>query len=362
MNEIDVERNTPIPPMLFGSDAQRDILCFDLFFNDGPFGLIILNADYHVVKTNSRSEGMLGWSAAALQDSHLETILDGEDVLRLKYFFQNSNLTYDSLIANMSFLLPNFYQPRDYTVYVRRFLSEQKHTHYCLLLFEQDFTPIGSRKERDQQLYDMILETQEQERQHIGELLHNSVAQLLYGMRLNLQYFLKNQPNFAQQIQPIKGMLNDAISAIRDLSMDLSISMLTDFGLKSAVQSMAERVSVPDFTVKAHLKGSDENLSAKCRLTVYRVTQELLNNVIKHAHATHADVKISIKKKGVTIEVKDDGIGFSLENASAVLKGSGLRGIRNRIKPYNGQISTRRVFDQFVVEVTLRVDQNTWEK
>jgi len=144
--------------------------------------------------------------------------------------------------------------------------------------------------------------------------------------------------------------------------MDLSISMLTDFGLKSAVQSMAERVSVPDFTVKAHLKGSDENLSAKCRLTVYRVTQELLNNVIKHAHATHADVKISIKKKGVTIEVKDDGIGFSLENASAVLKGSGLRGIRNRIKPYNGQISTRRVFDQFVVEVTLRVDQNTWEK
>src|SRR5690606_11689820 len=179
---------------LFDTDVQRDILCFDLFFNDGPFGLIILDDLYRILNVNSRLEGMLGLASEELENAPLSAILDGEDALKLKSFFLSDHQKYSSLIANMLFLRRNAAEPQTYTTYVKRYDNDQNERHYCMLLFEQDFSPTGRRIERDQHVYDLVLETQEQERQYIGSLLHDSVAQLLYAIRLNLQYFMKSQP------------------------------------------------------------------------------------------------------------------------------------------------------------------------
>src|SRR5690606_12359712 len=129
------------------------------------------------LKVNSRLQEMLDLQIDEIRDGTLASILDAEEVRRLKSFFFNENFKYNSLIAIMSFLRRNSVETHSYTTYVKKFTNDKNNLHYCMLLFEQDFSPTGWRIERDQQLYDVMLETQEQERQNIGGLLHDSVAQ-----------------------------------------------------------------------------------------------------------------------------------------------------------------------------------------
>ncbi|MGO1595173.1 MAG: ATP-binding protein [Sphingobacterium sp.] len=347
---------------LFDSDVQRDTLCFDLFFNDGPFGLIILDNTYRILNVNSRLAGMLGLESEELEGAPLGAIMEGEDALKLKSFFLSDHQSYSSLIANMLFFRRNLAEPQTYITYVKRYNNDQNETHYCILLFEQDFSPTGRRIERDQRDYDLVLEIQEQERQYIGSLLHDSVAQLLYAIRLNLQYFMKSQPEFGEQILSIKTMLNQAISSIRDFSMDLNVSILNDFGLKLAIESMAARVAGPDFSVKTIVRGRHDLVTPKVRLTVYRITQELLNNSMKHSQASKVEIKVWIRKTKAVIEVRDNGCGFSLDDPGLLAGGSGLRGILARIKSFSGELCVDKLEHQVSVNVTLALDHSSWEK
>jgi PAS domain S-box-containing protein len=179
-----------------------------------------------------------------------------------------------------------------------------------------------------------IFETEENERRRISELLHDSVSQLLYGIKLNLHQLKADKEN-EDILATINSLLNDAVKETRNISFELAPSVLTDFGLPATIEELAKRFSTPKLRIKTKMTGLKTRLSLTIEMVIFRLIQELLNNCIKHSGAD--TVVITIKKsKLLEIEVKDNGEGFNVNEQESRPTGSGLSSIRNRLNFYNG--------------------------
>lgn len=179
---------------------------------------------------------------------------------------------------------------------------------------------------------------QEKERYNISTALHDSVCQLLYGIRLNLQN-LQHTRELKSEFANINQLLDQAIRETRELSYELTPSVLRDFGFTSGVKEMAQRLSTPGFHIKTSLISAADLLDQEIQLYVFRMIQELINNCIKHAHATEAEIIVGIENGWITLSVTDNGHGFEADVNKSLSTGSGIRGIKNRIFLLNGYMN-----------------------
>ncbi|ALD20002.1 PAS domain S-box protein [Hymenobacter sp. DG25A] len=205
-------------------------------------------------------------------------------------------------------------------------------------------------KLRQQQIVlSAILNTQEEERRRIAESLHNGVGQLLYATKLNLDTL----PESAQK-QAAHKLLGEAIRATRTISYELTPGVLEDFGLKVALQELVKLIprSLP---VDLNLSGLDESLPRPLQTAIYRIVQELLNNVMKHAQAREAFVSVAREDNYVYVSVEDDGVGFDTSTPRAG-HGIGLAGIRTRVALLGGTFNIHsRLGQGTTISLTLPV-------
>ena len=202
------------------------------------------------------------------------------------------------------------------------------------------------------------LTAQEKERQKISRALHDSVCQLLYGIRLNLESIQRSQ-NLKMEFKNINELLNQAIKETRDLSYELTPSVLRDFGFVAGIREMAQRTSTPHFKIDASIDGAADKIAPEIQLYIFRMIQELISNSINHAKASHAEIKVRIYKKEVTIIVSDNGIGLLSGIEEAVKKGSGLRGIKNRVYLLNGKIKFNHTHKGLAVTIVFKTAPGT---
>lgn len=196
---------------------------------------------------------------------------------------------------------------------------------------------------------------QEKERQKISSALHDSICQLLYGIRLNLQNIqLNNQ--LQTEFRNVDELLDQVIKETRDLSYELTPSVLRDFGFAPGIKEMSERLSTAGFKINTQIKQSTAAFHTDLQLSVFRIIQELLNNCIKHANALTADVLVEIDQEWITIIVSDNGKGFDLDVERALVNGSGLRGIKSRVFLLNGKIDIITSKRGSKVEIIFRND------
>ena len=187
---------------------------------------------------------------------------------------------------------------------------------------------------QQQEVLSAILTTQEEERRRIAEALHNGVGQLLYATRLHLDALPPSEAVHAG-----KELLNEAIRATRTISFELTPSILEDFGLAIALQELVSRIPA-SLALDLNLRGLDQPLPALLATAVYRIVQELLNNVMKHAQAQEVFVEVSREDHQVYISVEDDGVGFDA-GGPAARTGIGLAGIRTRLGLLGGTFSSQ---------------------
>lgn len=186
-------------------------------------------------------------------------------------------------------------------------------------------------KLREQQVVlSAILTTQEEERRRIAEALHNGVGQLLYATSLHLDQLPASEPQKSS-----KHLLSEAIKATRSISFELTPGILEDFGLVMALRELHKRIPAASLRVNMHLEGLEDELPATLQTAIYRIVQELLNNVMRHAEAQEAFVSVVHTNHAVKVRVQDDGKGF---DPSRHRNGIGLSGIRNRVKLLGGQL------------------------
>ncbi|MGV3509413.1 MAG: PAS domain-containing sensor histidine kinase [Sphingobacteriaceae bacterium] len=192
------------------------------------------------------------------------------------------------------------------------------------------------KEEHQKNLLKAIFVTQENERKRISEALHDSVSQLLYGIKLKLQDYKKSDKSDTV-FDELNKLIEQAVKETRDISFELAPSILNDFGLPIAIEEMTKRLGSKKLRISTKIAGFKERLELNKELSIFRIVQELVNNVLKHANASLLTIELLRKNKNLTITVTDNGQGFSKGNDLNVT-GSGLHSIRNRLDLLNGNM------------------------
>lgn len=192
------------------------------------------------------------------------------------------------------------------------------------------------KKIRNQQLTEAIISAQETERAEIGRELHDNVNQMLGAARLYLSVVKNSSASQRNKlITKASGYILDAIEEIRKLSKNLVSPLLRQQTLDAAISNLAnDLMMVHNFSINVRVKGFEGvHLHDKFKLNIFRIVQEQLNNIIKHANSNNICIVLSATERGLRIEIADDGQGF---DTSLQRKGIGLSNIQSRTELYKG--------------------------
>ncbi len=193
---------------------------------------------------------------------------------------------------------------------------------------------------RMRELSQRLVSAQEEERRSLSRELHDHVAQVLTGLRMELGRIERMSAAVGPAIGECKTLVDDLFRTVRDLSLGLRPSMLDDFGLEAAlewhVRDFMRRYAID---VELKMDGDLDTLPDKHRTCVYRVIQEALTNCARHAHATHIRIGVTTENGQLRVSVSDDGVGF---NPADRHRGLGLRGISERVRELQGTLTISR--------------------
>ena len=179
-----------------------------------------------------------------------------------------------------------------------------------------------------------IVSAQEDERRMIARELHDEVGQTLAAIRVELAFAQRpdaDASSIASRLDDVRTITEAALHTIRDLSHLLHPAMLDDLGLIAALESLAGSFSARQ-GLKVELRHANMNsrLASDLETTIYRIVQEGLTNVAKHARARTCRVSVDRVGEVVRVSIEDDGAGFSTPGGDAARSGLGLIGIRER--------------------------------
>jgi len=189
-----------------------------------------------------------------------------------------------------------------------------------------------------------VIQAQEDERQRIGRELHDEAVQLLSAASVRVgnleQRVPAQQRRLRRGLAEVRGILTDALWEIRKIIVDLRPSDLDDLGLIPALSAYARnRLSEAGITVETHLERPQKRLAPNVETAVFRIAQEAVNNVARHAQAHHAAVTFGQRNGSIVLRVDDDGVGFDpggvRENRNG--EGLGLLGMKERAALLGGQ-------------------------
>ena len=179
------------------------------------------------------------------------------------------------------------------------------------------------------------------ERNRIARELHDSVSQSLFGVNLQLntlKYQVKNNPeSIPPIIDQMQNMVAEAQTEMRLMIYELKPVALKEKGFFEAIEGLTNLFQTRyDLDIDCFLNGNPELVGSDLRLVFYRVLQESLNNIVKHAAANKVELTLSVDDERVKMLIYDDGKGFKLEDVDGT-KSFGLQGMRERIEENNGQ-------------------------
>jgi two-component system sensor histidine kinase UhpB len=204
-----------------------------------------------------------------------------------------------------------------------------------------------------------VLQGQETERARLARDLHDECNQALTGVLLRLQATMQHAPeDIRAELRDTKEVATTAMDELLRLARELRPAALDDHGLQAALRTQVERFS--DQTgVPAELRVYDElaDLPHHEQTVVYRVVQESLSNVARHAEAAQVIVEVGRDHGRPVVRVADDGVGFTLHDARA--DGIGLVGMRERARLARGRLEVQSAPGRGTV-VELRLDHDLW--
>lgn len=217
--------------------------------------------------------------------------------------------------------------------------SEQKYRS----LFEE----VQKSRMQLENLSRQLLQTQETERRRIARELHDEIGQSLTALKINLEAL--QQPDsgsdrFRQLIDSI-GIVERVLWQIRNLSLDLRPSLLDDLGLVAALRWYLDRQSHRGgFQVDFVVQNLEKRLPPDLETVLFRVAQEAITNILKHARAKQVRVEVRQEEDGLILHIQDDGIGFDVASAYArAAKGQsiGLLSMKERVSLCGGEFRVK---------------------
>lgn len=189
-------------------------------------------------------------------------------------------------------------------------------------------------------------EVLEAELKRIAHVLHDEAGQLLASVHIALANVAADFPPAAQaRFDSIQDLLGQIETELRSLSHELRPTVLDNLGLVPALEFLADRVSRRTGLTISVEADTEERLAATIETALYRIVQEALNNVVKHAQASHATVELECSSSKVVCRVRDDGVGFAARGEPST-QGLGLLGIRERLNALGGSLTVQTGYER----------------
>jgi two-component system sensor histidine kinase UhpB len=196
---------------------------------------------------------------------------------------------------------------------------------------------VQQQKIRQRQITDAVLSAQEKERKGIGEELHDNINQILATSRLFLNTALNNKELNIDLLSRSQEYISMAMEEIRKLSKVLITPAFIESGLKQSIEELTGNILAAkriDITTEIEIPG-EANLSEGLKLAIYRIIQEQLNNILKHAGASAITIRVNGDADNVLLFMKDNGKGF---DTCLHRKGIGITNINSRAELFNGKV------------------------
>jgi signal transduction histidine kinase len=192
-----------------------------------------------------------------------------------------------------------------------------------------------------------VVTAQEAERQHLARELHDEIGQALTAVNLNLQALQLSIPDaaVATRLNDSLEIIEHALNQVRDLSLDLHPSILDDLGLVAALQWYLDRqAGRTGLTIQFRADPPELNLPPEVQTTCFRITQEALTNIVRHANAHQVRVELYQAATELELRIRDDGAGFDVQAARQhAARGTslGLIGMQERVALIGGRLALK---------------------
>jgi len=202
-----------------------------------------------------------------------------------------------------------------------------------------------------------LVSVQDDERHELAQELHDELGPLLFAIRANATALSESSPGHAEPHSPVRGMLQAAEAlqqANRRILEGLSPLYVEDLELGESLATLLQnaRAQAPQLKLTATVDPQLNSIEGVLSQTIYRVIQEGVTNVLRHAKANRADVRAAVDNGEVAIDISDDGVGFPSDN----LFGRGLTGMRERVRALGGTFALLREGDRTVVRCCLPLE------
>lgn len=207
-------------------------------------------------------------------------------------------------------------------------------------LLEMEVRLYEKEVQRQRNMLQVSIRTEERQKQTLGRELHDGLGQLLAYISLNMQLLLDRNLNSKEIVEHTRSLLNNAITEVRQLARTLIPVALdtTKSLLEIITESLKHYANLKGlkYEIESYPAELDLKLSVDQKHVIFRILQELTNNTIKYAEASTVLINISIGTKNCTVDYRDDGKGFNMRK---VKKGVGFESIQTRIDSYQGKIA-----------------------
>lgn len=194
------------------------------------------------------------------------------------------------------------------------------------------FAQARASQARMQALSHRLVELQETERRQIARELHDEVGQLLTRLKLSLELAARlPAERLPETLAGAQTLTAELMGRVRELSLDLRPAMLDDLGLLPALLWHCERYTAQTrVRVKLEQQGLARRFPAEIETAAYRILQEALTNVARHAGVEEVAVRLWTTRDTLGVQIEDHGVGFEVDDALTVHAGCGLPGMRER--------------------------------
>lgn len=308
-------------------------------FEAAPDGIILVDGRGRIRDANPKAEALFGYGRDELIGQPVEMLVP--EAARGRHARDRSGFVDDPLARPMGIGLELRGRRRDGDTFPVEISLSPLRTSDGLLVIStiRDVT----QRRRLRQFGFGALRAAEEERRRIARELHDDTAQRLAAilLRLRLLSAERTGPDRDRLLEEVRSELREAAEAVRRIARGLRPPALEDAGVAAAIRAhVRARLSDGGPEIDLDLAPVDDVLDEEAKLVLYRIVQEALSNVLRHARASKVDVRVQRSADQVVAEVRDDGRGFDPRvSPREDGRGLGLMGMRERATLVGGRVS-----------------------
>ena len=206
---------------------------------------------------------------------------------------------------------------------------------------------VTEQKLNEQRILQAIFSTEQNEQKRVADDLHDSIGQELSMTKLmisNLRKHSQGDPKQMELISTCTQILDGSIKHLREICFNLMPSVLTRGGLNMAIADLTSKLKDQANIEVRFSKNPDLNrLDANLEIVIYRICQEFINNMIKHAEATELliELELNLTENIVSIYLEDNGKGFDLKKLNRIGENRGYENLKTKVKAFNGELEMK---------------------